>query len=247
MDRPAPVAAPTCFYEHRPSTPLLRRATAELVGTFLLTDAVFGAIFATQHLFHDAPILGGLVAGAIAAGALIALIFALGGASGGHFNPLITFLQWVQGDRPLPCLVFYTIAQFAGGLLGIALCTYFYGHPAPGTVTPPLTLIAAASEFLATGGLMAVIFSCIRSGRVIEGPLAVGAWFIALAAAAPTSAFANPVILAGAFIFVSHGPGAVVTAMGYLILQIVAALAGYLFVTVIYPRADMSVAASPRP
>jgi hypothetical protein len=92
---------------------------------------------------------------------------------------------------------------------------------------------------------MAVIFACIRSGRVVEGPLAVGAWFIALSTVAPVSAYANPVILMDALLFAGSGTEGLVTGIAYLGLQVAAALAGYLFVAIIYPRERCAAADVP--
>ncbi len=62
-----------------------------------------------QHL------LRGLLASAIAtAGVLIGLILAFASVSGGHFNPLITGLQWFSGERKPDCTLAYAAAQFQG-------------------------------------------------------------------------------------------------------------------------------------
>src|SRR4051812_34120941 len=95
-DRRLPQGA--CFHERDPGVPLARRATAEAAGTLLVMLAVTGAGLTAQRLAPDAPTVGVLAVAVAAAGALIGLIVAFGTVSGGHFNPLITGLQWMAGE-----------------------------------------------------------------------------------------------------------------------------------------------------
>jgi MIP family channel proteins len=99
---------------------------AELVGTLFLTffitsvvvlyvaageGAQFGSDFAVVGLVH--------------AFVLAVLIFVLGGVSGGHFNPAITFGAAVlRRIDPIDALV-YILAQLSGGVLGALLTKAF--------------------------------------------------------------------------------------------------------------------------
>ncbi len=90
-DTPVP-----CFFEHDSLTPLARRASAEALGTLLLTVAALGAASLAAGFAADSG--SALIISAIATStALVSLIVALGPVSGGHFNPLITMLQWLGG------------------------------------------------------------------------------------------------------------------------------------------------------
>jgi glycerol uptake facilitator-like aquaporin len=65
---------------------------------------------------------GGNVMSAFATcGALVGLIMALGPVSGGHFNPLVTSLQWLLGQRGHVCTIVYCVAQVAGAVIGALL------------------------------------------------------------------------------------------------------------------------------
>jgi glycerol uptake facilitator-like aquaporin len=226
----------SCFLETNPASPLIRRAAAEAVGTFFLAAAVFGSVFLVQTVSQPSIVAATYVPSVAAAGALVALIFALGGSSGGHFNPLISWLQWLQGDRTAVCALGYTIAQFAGGLAGTAAIFILRHAPSPAAVAPAFGQFEALSEFLATAGLMLVIFCCMRSGRGELAPLAVGAWFIAMGGAAPEAAYVNPVILVATLCFVAHGDGTAVAGAAYLGVEIAGALSGYAIAALVYPR-----------
>lgn len=78
------------------------QVVAEFVGTFvfLLTILVTG---------QPIPI----------AVALLAVIFAFGGVSGGHFNPAVSAMMLAKGDVDVVTFMFYVIAQVLGGLAAL--------------------------------------------------------------------------------------------------------------------------------
>jgi MIP family channel proteins len=86
---------------------------AELIGTFLLVFFICGFISVSHAGGFD---LAGL---ALAhAFVLAVLIYALGGASGAHFNPAVTFALWSIRKISTPNAVVYWICQCIGGILG---------------------------------------------------------------------------------------------------------------------------------
>lgn len=70
----------------------------EFFGTFLLLIS----IFATGNAF----VIGGTLA---------LLILLIGGVSGGHVNPAVSFAMWIKGAITTAELVSYVLAQYAGG------------------------------------------------------------------------------------------------------------------------------------
>lgn len=94
-----------------------RALGAEFIGTFTLVSAVCGAAL------FSAP-SAGLVAVAFAVGlSVLAMAYAVGHISGGHFNPAVT-LGLVAGRRfPLDKALPYIIAQVIGG---VAAAYVFY-------------------------------------------------------------------------------------------------------------------------
>ncbi|CCM77234.1 membrane hypothetical protein [Rhizobium mesoamericanum STM3625] len=125
-------------------------------------------------------------------GTLIDLVLALGSVSGGHFNPVITVLQWRARQRGFGCTTWYVAAQILGGIAGALLVDAMFAV-SRGTPTAELPNAAAVvSEALATLGLVMVVFCSIRSSSKLTGPFAVGLWPLGAIIATPTGSIANP-------------------------------------------------------
>jgi MIP family channel proteins len=87
---------------------------AETIGTFLLVFFICG--FLSVAFRADGFDLAGL---ALAHAFILAvLIYALGGTSGAHFNPAVTFALWSIKKISTPNAVVYVICQLVGGVLG---------------------------------------------------------------------------------------------------------------------------------
>lgn len=94
---------------------------AELIGTFLLVFIICG--------FLSVASAGGFdLAGLALAHALIlaVLVYALGGASGAHFNPAVTGALWWLKKISTPNAVVYVICQCVGGILGALVVLLFF-------------------------------------------------------------------------------------------------------------------------
>lgn len=233
-----PAAQPmteTCFFERDPGLALVRRATVEGLGTLLLMLAAAGSGLTAEHLFPESPALGLLLGAVATASALVGLILAFGAVSGGHFNPLITWLQWLAGERRLNCTLAYVAAQILGGLLGAILASAIFAVGGQPAKLPSTSWTLAASEIVASAGLMIVVFGCARSGRALTGPFAVGAWLTAAIIATPSASYANPAIVVGAL--VAAGPIALPAPMAlvYLAAEVAGALLAFLVIALAYP------------
>ncbi|MBB3348369.1 aquaporin [Sphingomonas sp. BK069] len=227
-------AQTTCFHEADPALSLARRAGVEALGTMLLVLAASGGGIAASRLLSAAP--GALlpVVAIVLAGALVSLIVAFGAVSGGHFNPLITVLQWLARERGGACAAAYVAAQLAGGAIGgrAAAVLWNVAPPAPGG----LGWGGTAGELVASAGLMLVVFGCARSGRTSTGPLAVGAWLIAAVIAFPTTSYANPAVVLGALVTAGPLSLGLGSALPYVVGEIGGALLALLLVLVLMPR-----------
>src|SRR4029453_18034325 len=91
---------------------LVRRLTAELTGTAFLVAGVVGSGIMAQRLTDD-PALRLLQNTAATAGVLAALILALGGAWGAHFNPAVTLVDRAFGGIDTRTAMGYVVAQTA--------------------------------------------------------------------------------------------------------------------------------------
>lgn len=176
----------------RPDLP--RRLVAELVGTALLLAAVVGSGIMGDRL-AGGNVAVALLANTIATGAaLIALILTFGPVSGAHLNPAVTLADAWEGGLPWREAGAYALAQVAGAFLGVGLGDYMFGEPlfqASRTAREGLPLLV--SEFVATFGLLAVIWACARR-RAEVVPFAVAAWIVAAYWFTASTSFANPAV-----------------------------------------------------
>lgn len=171
-----------------------RPVVAEFVGTALLLLAVVGSGIMAQRLCGNNIGLM-LLANAIATGgALIALILAFGPISGAHFNPVVTLVDAWQGGVSWAHVGPYIVAQILGALAGTALANGMFGLP---LFFPSHHVRSGApllvSEFVATFGLLATIWGCVRS-RASTTPYAVAAYIVGAYWFTPSTSFANPAV-----------------------------------------------------
>lgn len=102
-----------------------RALAAEFLGTFTLVAAIFGtALFSAPS--------AGLVSVSFAAGiAVLAMAFAVGHISGGHFNPAVTLGLTAAGRFDLSSAPLYIIAQVLGACAAAAvMAAILSGAPA---------------------------------------------------------------------------------------------------------------------
>ncbi len=136
-----------------------------------------------------------LLANTLATGAaLVALIFTFGPVSGAHFNPLVTLADASQRGLPWRLVPGYLVAQFSGAWLGVLAAHAMFGLPLV-QVSEHVRRGSAQcfSEFVATFGLLAVIWGCSRH-RATAVPIAVGAYITAAYWFTASTSFANPAV-----------------------------------------------------
>lgn len=224
----------TCFKEADPKVPLFRRAAAEGIGTMLLVFAASACGMAAVRLLPNQPGAVAFMVAVTVAGVLVALIIAFGRVSGGHYNPLITGLQFLTGERSLKCAVGYVLAQVLGGIVGGVAAAALWHEPSRSA--GGLGWSGFASEFVASAGLMLIVFGSSRSGQLLPGPFAAGAWLVGAILSTPTGSYANPAMVVGALM--TAGPLAIGigSAAPYVSAEITGAFVALLIVSVIFSR-----------
>lgn len=172
---------------------MARRLVAELLGTAFLLVAIVGSGIATSG---DAPASTQLFQHAVAIGAaLTALILTFGPVSGAHFNPVVTAVDAAFGGLTRRAAALYVVAQVTGAVLGTVVANVIFAQPAIVIGTQDRTgLPLAASEAVATAGLVLVIFGMLRSDNARAVPAAVGAYIAAAIFFTSSAAFANPAV-----------------------------------------------------
>jgi glycerol uptake facilitator-like aquaporin len=136
-----------------------------------------------------------LLANTVATGAgLVALILTFGPISGAHFNPAVTLADASQGGLPWREVPVYIVSQVLGAFVGVAVAHVMFGKPLFFASTHERAGVAElVSEFVATFGLLAVIWGCARR-RAGAVPFAVGAYIMAAYWFTSSTSFANPAV-----------------------------------------------------
>jgi glycerol uptake facilitator-like aquaporin len=171
-----------------------RRIAAEALGTGLLLATVVGSGIMGERLAGGNVAIA-LLANTLATGAmLVALILTFGPISGAHFNPAVTVADASQGGLAWREVPGYLVAQVAGAFSGVAAAHLMFSE----------RLFSAShhvraggaqlfSEFVATFGLLCVIWGCARL-RSSSVPFAVGAYIIGAYWFTSSTSFANPAV-----------------------------------------------------
>src|SRR5215471_12605729 len=145
--------------EQRVSDVLLwRRLGAEFAGSAFLAATVIGSGIAAAALSPGNTGLDLLENAAATAAGLFAIILMFGPVSGGHFNPVVSFVDAFFGGLRWRDAAAYLPVQVAGCIAGAVLANLMFGQAA---VTVSVKDRASGahflSEILATLGLMLVI------------------------------------------------------------------------------------------
>lgn len=171
-----------------------RKLVAEFVGTAFLLAAVVGSGIMAENLSSGNVSLA-LLENTIATGAaLIALILTFGPISGAHFNPAVTLADATQHGLPWRIVPGYIMAQCLGAVAGVYAAHAMFGLPLIQISTHARSGRAQLfSEFVATFGLLAVIWGCSRA-RLAAVSFAVGAYITAAYWFTASTSFANPAV-----------------------------------------------------
>jgi glycerol uptake facilitator-like aquaporin len=171
-----------------------RRLTAEAIGTAMLLAAVVGSGIMADRLSGGNQAVA-LLANTIAtAAALAALILTFGPISGAHFNPAVSIADASQGGLPWREVPVYVLAQVCGAVIGVWIAHVMFGEPvfmlSLHVRSGPAQMV---SEFVATFGLLSVIWGCSRH-RSDAVPFAVAAYITAAYWFTASTSFANPAV-----------------------------------------------------
>lgn len=174
---------------------LARRVIAETIGTAGLLATVVGSGIMAERL-AGGNVAVALLANTTATGAgLVALILTFGSLSGAHFNPAVTIADAVEGGiswRDVPAYIF---GQIIGAFVGVGAANVMFELPVFFASNKVRTGSAQwFSEFVATFGLLAVIWGCSRLRSAVVVPFAVAAYIVAAYWFTASTSFANPAV-----------------------------------------------------
>ena len=202
---------------------LSRRIAAETLGTAILLAAIVGSGIMGEKLAGGNVAIA-LLANTLATGAmLVTLIFTFGPISGAHFNPAVTLADASQSGIGWSDVPAYILGQVLGAFIGVGAAHLMFGeaflqvsqHARAGDAQ-------LFSEFVATFGLLCVIWGCARL-RSQAVPLAVGLYITGAYWFTASTSFANPAVtLARAFTNTFAGIRPTDTP-GFIVVQILGA------------------------
>ena len=211
---------------------LARRCVAEFAGTAILLAAVVGSGIMAQRL-SEGNLAVALLANSLATGGvLLCLILALGPISGAHFNPAVSIADAMQRGLSATECGCYIAAQVAGGIAGVLAAHAMFGLPAvffsQHVRTGPSQWFA---EFVATFGLLLVIWGCVRfkspfTAFAVAGYIVGAYWFTA------STSFANPAVTIARSLSDTFAGIRPIDAPAFIVAQVLGALAA----TVLFNR-----------
>ena len=165
----------------KPPVPLVKKITAELIGTFLLTFAILASVqnmilLGEPNDFWLVCVTHGLVLG------MVAWIY--GPFSGGHVNPAVSFAFLLKRQMSIVDFSVYVVAQLVGGFLAamavsglfhvnfvacVDSCCGLCNEPVPG-----LSILSAFfTEVIGTFILiLAVLATADSNNKSLESPIA---------------------------------------------------------------------------
>lgn len=215
---------------------LAKRAVAEALGTAFLLAAVVGSGIMAERLSGGSVALA-LLANALATGGvLFCLIVAFGPISGAHFNPVVTLGDAWQGGMPWRDVPWCVAAQIGGAIAGTAVANLMFGLPVffashHARSGAPVWF----GEFVATFGLLAVIWGCVRYKNALV-PFAVAAYIVGAYWFTSSTSFANPAVTVARSLSDTFAGIRPVDAPAFVAMQLLGALAATALFTWLAPK-----------
>jgi glycerol uptake facilitator-like aquaporin len=170
-----------------------KRLACEFLGTaFLLATVVGSGILA--HKLDAGNVAVSVSSVAIATGCLLTALILSFGTISSHFNPIVTLCSALRKELSWSLVLPYVLAQIIGAAFGVIVANLMFDIPA---VTISSTVRTGTGqwigEFVATFGLLGVIFGCGKF-RPAAIPAAVGCYVAAAIWFTSSTCFANPAV-----------------------------------------------------
>ncbi len=131
----------------------MKKYLTEFIGTFFL--------ILTVVLVTNNPVSASMAPLAIA-GMYLAMIYAGGHISGGHYNPAVTFAVLIRRKIDRGDALYYITVQLIASVLAAAIGVYLHDCGNGATIVPRIneqTMCAVLAEFLGTFALVFVVLN----------------------------------------------------------------------------------------
>ncbi|MGC1457328.1 MAG: MIP/aquaporin family protein [Steroidobacteraceae bacterium] len=219
---------------------LLRRLTAEVLGSILLAATVIGSGIMAERLAGGNVAIALLANTAATVAVLAALIGLLGPVSGAHFNPAVSLIQALRDALSWRDAGAYALAQVLGCCLGALLAHAMFALP---LVQFSLHVRSGPAQWLAeavaTFGLVLVV---LGHPRAQDAPWMVAAWIGAAYWFTASTSFANPAITIARALTNTFSGIRPVDAPAFIVAQFTGALAALAVARILFPGRKAVVA-----
>lgn len=218
-----------------------RRLAAEAIGTAMLLAAIVGSGIMAERLSGGNVALALLANSTATGGLLVCLILALGPVSGAHFNPAVSIAVALRGGLAVTECAGYIVAQTIGGIVGVLVAHAMFGLSAvtlsQHSRSGPSQWLA---EFVATFGLVLVIWGCVRvkspfTAFAVSGYIVGAYWFTA------STSFANPAVTIARSLTDTFSGIRPIDAPAFIAAQVLGAGVATLFFTWLAPVGEPNV------
>jgi glycerol uptake facilitator-like aquaporin len=171
----------------------------------------------------------------------------LGPISGAHFNPVVSGVFWLQGELPLRLVLLFVGLQLVGGVIGTLAAHLMFEAP-----LFQLSVKARAgpaqwfAEWVATFGLvLTILLTRLVQGGVVAA--SVGLYIVAAYWFTASTSFANPAVTIARSLSDTFAGIAPADVPGFIVAQILGALAAAALGHWLFARARASRKAKSRP
>ena len=216
---------------------LVRKCTAEAVGSAMLVAAVIGSGIAAVRLAPGTVGIQLLINSVVTGAVLVALILALQPVSAA-FNPVVTGIERAHRLITTRTAVALVAAQLVGAAAGAVLANLMFSLPAVRlSAHHRVSAATMLAEVVATAGLVVVVFGTARSGRSERVAYAVGGYILAAYWFTSSTSFANPTVTLARILTDSFAGIAASSAVAFIGMQLLGGAVGYALVRVLFPTA----------
>ncbi len=202
---------------------MARKLFSEWLGSFLLVAVVIGSGIMADRL-SGGNVAIALLGNTIPTGAiLVVIILVFGPLSGAHFNPAVTLAFALRRDIEKTTALLYVLAQVIGGISGAMVAHIMFELPLlEASDTARSGVSQWVAEFVATFGLVATIFGCLKA-RPEAVPYAVGLFITAGYWFTSSTSFANPAVTIARTMTNTFSGIAPADAPAFILAQLIAA------------------------
>ena len=215
---------------------MMRRLSAEALGTCLLIISVIGSGIMAETLTQDVALQ--LLCNAIATGgALVALILIFAPVSGASFNPVVGIVSALMGETSWKQTGLYAIAQTIGGCVGAVIANLMFDLDAINISEKIRTGSNIwLSEVVATVGLLVVIYGTIRAKRSHQVPFTVAAWITGAYFFTSSTSLANPAVSVARSLSNTFAGIAPESVPMFIVMQLIGAVIGFVIIKFVFSQ-----------